>query len=1357
MPDGITPVGGIVLDLIGTSGVRVISQIAASDLYVGYFGANPGLIGIQSGFTAAAINALGGGIAEASVRFTIDDGDTAPGNFDDNDNTLLINNIAFGNFSDVRTVVTDGAGNVLGAEGTGFPNGQLATGFFHLTEPSALSALFESLFEGAVTFALSDTDPGDNFFDFTQGIDGELVDVGQGPNVSPVIERILLPETIEEGSRYAVRVDATDPDETTGGLTYRFDIDGDGVFDAENTTGIARFTAFDDLDGSVLVEVADARGGLTRQSIALPIENVAPSVVLDPVTTVASGGTAVLSGTITDPGLLDSFTVEVDWGDGTTTPYEIPASAVGAQEFSFTHRYAGGKESKSYPVSVTVRDDDGGTAEATTSVLVQVETPTIVLAPLETTREGEAALLSGTVTGLNGVERFVVEVDWGDGTVERIPVFARDKGVFSATHVFAADDPTQTALDRYPVTAQIISPGVRVSDGETAAVRNVAPVLRLDDLAPVVVGGVLTLSGELVDPGLGDSFTIGVSWGDETSSSLALDASAAGRQRFELEHRFETTTPTGNVPILITVRDDDGAVRSYTRTASVEADPPQIALSKPSAVQENGVVTLSGTITTVTDPGPFAVTVVWGDGVSETLLFDPAEQETDTFSLSHRYLDDKASGADRYAITVSAEGSHGAGSTATTSVAVANIAPTLRLAPVEDIGPDGIATLTGTVIDPGRNDTFTVRIDWGEVGSATRFETVTLGPSATGRQTFERRHAYDDATGADRYNVVATVVDDDGGQMRATRTVETSNTAPTLTLDAVGARYEGGVAILRGTIADPDNTGPIVLAVNWGDGEANSVQTVNIDVGPEGPRQFTLTHRYLDDPLRQPGDLFAITASVRDREGDTDAETTNVRIVNTAPTLIAPLGSNIAPGDTVAAAALVAINGQFRDFGVRDAHTVEIDWGDGQTVWSDTMPGRSTQVVDNGGSGQFAAGHRYAAGGFYTVTVAVHDDDGGQSLNRKRIAVEGVGLGTDGALDVIAGDEAAVINIFGDSAVRGRLIGERPSLQDTAASPFLTVTTDIPRAFSQSVASSAVETVNFFGSALADTVNLAPSAKVAATIHGNGGGDRLFGSVRGDHIMGDGGGDLILGREGLDTITGGTGNDSLYGDFDAIKFGAYADLVRGGDGNDTVLGGGGNDTLTGDAGNDFLAGGAESDLVMGGAGADVIFGDGDTLAPASVQPVSPIASTGSGPSSSNGSGADPLPRAATSVVDGSDWLVGGDGNDSLYGQNGFDSLNGGNGNDVLDGGNGNDVLRLGAGADRIVFRAGDDADTVFDFGPGDRIDLRDLGRSYIDNVRDVLARTFADGEDTVIDLGFGDSLRLLDTARGEINADDFLV
>ena len=179
LPPGVTPVGGIVLDLVGKNGVRVVSQLAASSLFVGFYDSgtpevyrgNPGTIGIQSGITQTVLNSLGGGLSEVAVRITVDDGDTGPGDFDDTaQNFLLLNGIRLGDFSDVITRQTSGDGLTMLSRNPdgGFRNDILDTGFFHSSDPSFLAAFFNSLSSGQVIYQLDDTDPNDNFFDFTK-------------------------------------------------------------------------------------------------------------------------------------------------------------------------------------------------------------------------------------------------------------------------------------------------------------------------------------------------------------------------------------------------------------------------------------------------------------------------------------------------------------------------------------------------------------------------------------------------------------------------------------------------------------------------------------------------------------------------------------------------------------------------------------------------------------------------------------------------------------------------------------------------------------------------------------------------------------------------------------------------------------------------------------------------------------------------------------------------------------------------------------------------------------------------------------------------------------------------------------
>lgn len=213
LPSGVTEVGGIVLDLKDANGNRVVSQLAASSLYRGYAdfpengppsgsaAGNPLTIGTQGGFDSGILAALGGGLASAAIRFTLYDGDSGPFDFDGGgDNSLLLNGLDFGLWSAVATEETSSDGLSILSTGTGFGNDILSTGFFSSTDSSLLASLFGTLSSGSVSFGLSDVDPFDNFFDFTQGIDGGLINVGTGPVVTPPIG------SVPEASTWAMMI-----------------------------------------------------------------------------------------------------------------------------------------------------------------------------------------------------------------------------------------------------------------------------------------------------------------------------------------------------------------------------------------------------------------------------------------------------------------------------------------------------------------------------------------------------------------------------------------------------------------------------------------------------------------------------------------------------------------------------------------------------------------------------------------------------------------------------------------------------------------------------------------------------------------------------------------------------------------------------------------------------------------------------------------------------------------------------------------------------------------------------------------------------------------------------------------------
>lgn len=201
LPSTVSAVGGIVVDLRGANGNRVVAQRAASGLFIGDAPALPVFsIGVQTGFTSALLGQLGGGLTSAAFRISLFDGDTRSGNFDFNDNFLRVNGTRVGNFSAVQTIQTNGTGTPAGSGNiaNGFGDGILNTGFFFVNDATTLSAIFSSLLStGQIDYGYEDIDsPGEQYLDFTQGLDQSVIDVGQGPVVTPPTNVVPEPGTV---------------------------------------------------------------------------------------------------------------------------------------------------------------------------------------------------------------------------------------------------------------------------------------------------------------------------------------------------------------------------------------------------------------------------------------------------------------------------------------------------------------------------------------------------------------------------------------------------------------------------------------------------------------------------------------------------------------------------------------------------------------------------------------------------------------------------------------------------------------------------------------------------------------------------------------------------------------------------------------------------------------------------------------------------------------------------------------------------------------------------------------------------------------------------------------------------------
>jgi DNA/RNA endonuclease G (NUC1)/PKD repeat protein len=152
---------------------------------------------------------------------------------------------------------------------------------------------------------------------------------------------------------------STDPDGDA--LTYAWTF-GDG----STATGPSATHAYaDDGTFTVSVTVTDSYGAASTATRTVTVSNAAPAIsgVTTPAAASSVGVAVAATVTFTDAGSADTHDAVFQWGDGQSTT----VNAGSATSASANHTYA---NAGIYTVTVTVRDDDGGSVQTRSSILV---------------------------------------------------------------------------------------------------------------------------------------------------------------------------------------------------------------------------------------------------------------------------------------------------------------------------------------------------------------------------------------------------------------------------------------------------------------------------------------------------------------------------------------------------------------------------------------------------------------------------------------------------------------------------------------------------------------------------------------------------------------------------------------------------------------------------------------------------------------------------------------------------------------------------------------------------------------------------------------------------------------------------
>ena len=295
----------------------------------------------------------------------------------------------------------------------------------------------------------------------------------------------------------------------------------------------------------VTVTVTDDDGGIAAQTRQVIVSNVAPVLSALTITPeIDENGTVNVSFNGGDVGTLDTHTINIDWGDGSTNTF--PCTTPGGSSFGTAHTYLDDNATDTYLITIQLTDDDGDSTSALREVVVRNVAPSIDAdMSLVTTSEGIPATNTGTFSDTGTLDTVLLSAsegqvtDNGDGTWGwSLPTTDGPSDSRSITITATDDDGGITSM----IFDLLVNNAVPVATlaGSTSAIRN-------QQLAFVV---------SATDPSsldLAQGFDYVVEFGDGSTTNVSRTPGNNSGITF-----YHTYLTTGSFTIKATAADIDG-------------------------------------------------------------------------------------------------------------------------------------------------------------------------------------------------------------------------------------------------------------------------------------------------------------------------------------------------------------------------------------------------------------------------------------------------------------------------------------------------------------------------------------------------------------------------------------------------------------------------------------------------------------------------------------------------------------------------------------------------------------------------------------------------------------------------------
>jgi len=300
----------------------------------------------------------------------------------------------------------------------------------------------------------------------------------------------------------------------------------------------------DDLDLVIGYNFEDAPNRIWRNNSAPQIMNI------DLPATVEEGSLITMGVTISSTDSpLEMLTLEMDWGDGTTTTLDFPA---GQNVLYLPHYYANNRPDEDpYLIQLLVKDPENGIGNASTNLIVTNIAPSLESWTLNSPiSEGETATLNGEMFD-PGADELVLSLNWGEG-MQEVHHFPAGTTAFSLTHTYLDDNPSGTPSDPYTVSMILLDEDLDLDQGEASLiVQNLDPQATAGPDQEIDLGTAITLAGAFTDPGSEDTH---IYWWDLGDGTIISDT-------MMLTHTYATG---GAFSVTFYVVDDDTGMATST-------------------------------------------------------------------------------------------------------------------------------------------------------------------------------------------------------------------------------------------------------------------------------------------------------------------------------------------------------------------------------------------------------------------------------------------------------------------------------------------------------------------------------------------------------------------------------------------------------------------------------------------------------------------------------------------------------------------------------------------------------------------------------------------------------------------------